>query len=209
MRTAVVLAVLLGVCAAAKLDGLQHHNHNNDHDHHHDDHHNHEDVDHAHTHTEGTNNPPENAHRTDGVAHAERDTLKERFNIQAGSIHHQEFSAGKPGGESAVQGSYSWKAPNGETFTVKYVADKLGFRPTIHRSGSSSSTSKTLPISEDSRSPARTFNHLQGSAKKSPSEAHLQLVWFTRFTVAAWSIHLTALFRITDLISVLWFRRFT
>lgn len=28
-----------------------------------------------------------------------------------------------------VRGSYSWTAPNGEVFTVNYVADENGFRP--------------------------------------------------------------------------------
>merc|ERR1712142_822511 len=37
--------------------------------------------------------------------------------------HEQEGVAGK-----AVEGEYSWTAPNGEEFIVKYIADHLGFR---------------------------------------------------------------------------------
>jgi len=33
---------------------------------------------------------------------------------------------GEPG--KAVKGEYSWTAPNGEEFTVKYIADHLGYR---------------------------------------------------------------------------------
>ena len=37
--------------------------------------------------------------------------------------HEQEGVAGK-----AVEGEYSWIAPNGEEIVVKYIADHLGFR---------------------------------------------------------------------------------
>ncbi|XP_076028511.1 cuticle protein CP575-like [Oratosquilla oratoria] len=37
--------------------------------------------------------------------------------------HEQEGQAGR-----AVEGEYSWVAPNGEEYVVKYVADHLGYR---------------------------------------------------------------------------------
>merc|ERR1711872_491987 len=37
--------------------------------------------------------------------------------------HEQEGTAG-----SAVEGEYSWTAPNGEEFVVKYIADHMGYR---------------------------------------------------------------------------------
>merc|ERR1712029_927057 len=37
--------------------------------------------------------------------------------------HEQEGTAGR-----AVEGEYSWTAPNGEEFVVKYIADHLGYR---------------------------------------------------------------------------------
>merc|ERR1719244_1105202 len=40
-----------------------------------------------------------------------------------------------------VTGSYSWTAPNGESFTVNYVADEAGFRPVLSRGGSVGSVS--------------------------------------------------------------------
>ncbi|CAL4195834.1 unnamed protein product, partial [Meganyctiphanes norvegica] len=37
--------------------------------------------------------------------------------------HEQEGVAG-----TAVEGEYSWTAPNGEEYVVKYIADNLGYR---------------------------------------------------------------------------------
>ncbi|XP_076069887.1 cuticle protein CP575-like [Oratosquilla oratoria] len=37
--------------------------------------------------------------------------------------HEQEGQAGR-----AVEGEYSWVAPNGEEYVVQYVADHLGYR---------------------------------------------------------------------------------
>merc|ERR1712180_126056 len=37
--------------------------------------------------------------------------------------HEQEVTAG-----TAVEGEYSWTAPNGEELVVKYIADHLGYR---------------------------------------------------------------------------------
>merc|ERR1719427_1692257 len=48
------------------------------------------------------------------------------FEVDAGNQeqeHEQEGVAGK-----AVEGEYSWTAPNGEEFVVKYIADHLGYR---------------------------------------------------------------------------------
>ena len=95
-----VLAVLLGLGAAAKLDGLSH----REHDHHA----HHGDADHAHNHPGNANQPNKLSHDSTKVAEFPEDGhLEERFNIQAGSIRHQEFAAGRPGGESAVKGTYS------------------------------------------------------------------------------------------------------
>merc|ERR1711875_129651 len=48
------------------------------------------------------------------------------FEVDAGDNeqeHEQEGVAGK-----AVEGEYSWTAPNGEELVVKYIADHLGYR---------------------------------------------------------------------------------
>lgn len=117
----VVLAVLLGLGAAAKLDGLTpHHGHDHqpeDH-HHHEDHHSQEDQhlheeQHHHSHTGDADrapnwNPLDIYRQTHSdAANTINGALEERFNIQAGSIRHQEFAEAKPDDAMAVRGSYS------------------------------------------------------------------------------------------------------
>lgn len=109
----VLLAVLLGLTAAAKLDGLTpHHDHDHDHDHHHEGHH---PVDQARAHGDTVDDNqvpvwnPSNIYKPShsGAGKAISGPLEERFNIQAGSIRHREFLEPKPSDATAVRGSYS------------------------------------------------------------------------------------------------------
>merc|ERR1712183_510531 len=50
------------------------------------------------------------------------------FALDDGTTYLEEGSPGVEG-QTNHAGSYSWTAPNGETFTVEFVADENGFRP--------------------------------------------------------------------------------
>merc|ERR1712142_808450 len=64
------------------------------------------------------------------------DTGNLRLSVNTDSHTHQESELASSSNEAAVTGSYSWTAPNGESFTVTYVADEGGFRPVLSRGGS-------------------------------------------------------------------------
>merc|ERR1711942_652245 len=48
------------------------------------------------------------------------------FEVDADNQEQEHEQEGTPG--RAVEGEYSWTAPNGEEFVVKYIADHLGYR---------------------------------------------------------------------------------
>merc|ERR1711962_182747 len=58
------------------------------------------------------------------------------LNVNTDSHSHQARKLASSSNEAAVTGSYSWTAPNGETFSVAYVSDEGGFRPVITKGGS-------------------------------------------------------------------------
>merc|ERR1711874_920881 len=48
------------------------------------------------------------------------------FEVSAENQEQEHEQEGVPG--TAVEGEYSWIAPNGEEFVVRYIADHLGYR---------------------------------------------------------------------------------
>merc|ERR1712180_288385 len=48
------------------------------------------------------------------------------FSVEEDNAEQEHEQEGTPG--SAVEGEYSWTAPNGEEFVVKYIADHMGYR---------------------------------------------------------------------------------
>merc|ERR1712142_541097 len=48
------------------------------------------------------------------------------FEVDEGDLELEHEQEGIPG--TAVEGEYSWTAPNGEEYVVKYIADHLGYR---------------------------------------------------------------------------------
>merc|ERR1711962_474970 len=48
------------------------------------------------------------------------------YSIEEGDNEHEHEQEGTAG--VAVEGEYSWTAPNGEELVVKYIADHLGYR---------------------------------------------------------------------------------
>merc|ERR1712128_321660 len=48
------------------------------------------------------------------------------FEVEEDNLEHEHEQEGIAG--RAVEGEYSWTAPNGEEFVVKYIADHLGYR---------------------------------------------------------------------------------
>lgn len=54
--------------------------------------------------------------------------LFKRYETSDGSSRQEEAMPSKVGA-LVVRGSYTWLAPDGQTYTVNYVADENGFRP--------------------------------------------------------------------------------
>merc|ERR1711872_389205 len=48
------------------------------------------------------------------------------YSVEEGDNEHEHEQEGTAG--TAVEGEYSWTAPNGEELVVKYIADHLGYR---------------------------------------------------------------------------------
>merc|ERR1711872_111212 len=48
------------------------------------------------------------------------------YSVEEGDNEHEHEQEGTAG--VAVEGEYSWTAPNGEELVVKYIADHLGYR---------------------------------------------------------------------------------
>ncbi|CAL4232311.1 unnamed protein product [Meganyctiphanes norvegica] len=48
------------------------------------------------------------------------------FEVDTDNLEHEHEQEGVAG--RAVEGEYSWTAPNGEEYVVKYIADHLGYR---------------------------------------------------------------------------------
>merc|ERR1711962_558149 len=48
------------------------------------------------------------------------------FSVEEDNVEQEDEQEGTAG--SAVEGEYSWTAPNGEEFVVKYIADHMGYR---------------------------------------------------------------------------------
>ncbi|KAK8738552.1 hypothetical protein OTU49_003932, partial [Cherax quadricarinatus] len=110
--------------------------------------------------------------------HSRVNRTGERFTVVAESIRHSEYATSPTKDKPAtVTGSYSWTAPNGETFLVEYEADERGFRPVIHRGnsassvGSSSGFSAASGSSQGSGSRSEGFSAASGSSQGSGSRS--------------------------------------
>ncbi|KAK3850516.1 hypothetical protein Pcinc_042788 [Petrolisthes cinctipes] len=121
-----------------------HDSHNTHHDDHHDSHdlndaheHNDHQSDHKNDHNDNQKDPIDhkndpsdhqsdhNDHQSD---HNDHHTTEERLNILTESLSHQEHAVLRGQRAEGVAGAYSWTAPNGQIFTVEYVADDRDVR---------------------------------------------------------------------------------